>query len=180
MACATQVRLEPMIRCMVWWMSQSVCMRPASHAAAQRLHGQTVLRSAARVSCCPACFPLPPRFARQDAWIQNTTLRKNVLMGGEYDEDAYTATLQVGKEEGKKQSTKGSLTSPEKGAWVGGLGLLAGKLGWARMDHADFRERAERRAGRGMQVRQCAAERSALNPLSGVRSGHGPGSAASR
>ncbi|KAG2450119.1 hypothetical protein HYH02_000222 [Chlamydomonas schloesseri] len=33
-------------------------------------------------------------YTAQDPWIQNTTLRKNVLMGGEFDQDAYLATLQ--------------------------------------------------------------------------------------
>ncbi len=34
-------------------------------------------------------------YTAQDPWIQNATLRANVLMGGDWDEDAYTATLQA-------------------------------------------------------------------------------------
>eukprot|EP00198_Chlamydomonas_reinhardtii_P014120 XP_001703457.1 ABC transporter, multidrug resistance associated protein [Chlamydomonas reinhardtii] len=33
-------------------------------------------------------------YTAQDPWIQNTTLRKNVLMGTDFDQDAYLATLQ--------------------------------------------------------------------------------------
>ncbi|GLC35697.1 hypothetical protein PLESTB_000485000 [Pleodorina starrii] len=34
-------------------------------------------------------------YTAQDPWIQNTTLRNNVLMGAEFDEEAYVATLQA-------------------------------------------------------------------------------------
>ncbi|KAG2442750.1 hypothetical protein HXX76_002831 [Chlamydomonas incerta] len=33
-------------------------------------------------------------YTAQDTWIQNTTLRKNVLMGSAFEEDAYLATIQ--------------------------------------------------------------------------------------
>ncbi|GIL72743.1 hypothetical protein Vretimale_4441 [Volvox reticuliferus] len=34
-------------------------------------------------------------YTAQDPWIQNTTLRNNVLMGSEFDEEAYVATVQA-------------------------------------------------------------------------------------
>ncbi|GIL43241.1 hypothetical protein Vafri_1038 [Volvox africanus] len=34
-------------------------------------------------------------YTAQDPWIQNTTLRNNVLMGSDFDEEAYAATLQA-------------------------------------------------------------------------------------
>ena len=36
---------------------------------------------------------VPPHVAAQDPWIQNQTLRNNVLMGAPFDEELYSATL---------------------------------------------------------------------------------------
>ena len=34
-------------------------------------------------------------YAAQDPWIQNATLRNNILMGSLYDEDRYTSIVSV-------------------------------------------------------------------------------------
>ncbi len=41
--------------------------------------------------CVCVCVMSP--FVTQDPWIQNATMRKNILMGQRYDEEQYTSTL---------------------------------------------------------------------------------------